>query len=473
MPSTTAKNKDFYTTAEVAALAGVHRDTLLRWLREGRVPEPHRDARGWRAFTAMEAEAIARRLYGEASGTAGGQADDVRSLLAVQRLERLDWDFVGAKTDYLTHGLHPYPAKYIPQIPNALIQELSSVEETVADVFCGSGTTLVEALTLKRHAVGVDASPLACLISRAKTTRLAATDVEATKSLADRALTLADTISDLGNGNLFTAEPYVSAAPRPSDDLAFWFESFVTEELAEILSWCRGLETEAAKTVAYAAFSAIVVSVSKQDSDTRYVRRDKNLKPGDTLRKFANSLGNAVHGVVEFGELAEPRFRCTVVHASILDRPDIGLIDAIICSPPYPNAWSYHLYHRTRMLWLGMDQPKFKTEEIGSHRKYSRKAPTDEKVAVFRSEMRTMFEWLQNHLRKGRYAAFVIGDSIIDGQLVSNADLLAEAGDAFGFKEVSRIGRAIQATKKAFNPTIGKIRQEQILILQNRKGAHE
>ena len=89
-------------------------------------------------------------------------------------MKAVEWDFATANTAYLTHGLHPYPAKFIPQIPNALIQELSSVGETVGDIFCGSGTTLLEALQLKRHAVGIDANPLATLITKAKTTPLSA-----------------------------------------------------------------------------------------------------------------------------------------------------------------------------------------------------------------------------------------------------------------------------------------------------------
>src|SRR5438067_5296644 len=86
-------------------------------------------------------------------------------------LESIDWTFSEARTTYLTHGLHPYPAKYIPQIPNTLIKTLSYAGETVADIFCGSGTTLVEALMLGRNALGIDANPLACLISDAKTTQ--------------------------------------------------------------------------------------------------------------------------------------------------------------------------------------------------------------------------------------------------------------------------------------------------------------
>ena len=97
---------------------------------------------------------------------------------AFLRLDSIHWDFANAKTGYLTHRLHPYPAKFIPQIPSALIQELSSVGETVGDIFCGSGTTLLEALRLKRNAVGIDANPLASLISKAKTTRLTTSDFE-------------------------------------------------------------------------------------------------------------------------------------------------------------------------------------------------------------------------------------------------------------------------------------------------------
>src|SRR5438067_1083017 len=110
-------------------------------------------------------------------------------------LRAVDWDFANVKTSYLTHGLHPYPAKYIPQIPKTLIQEFSSHGETVADIFCGSGTTLVEALLLGRNAIGVDANPLACLISEAKTTRLVNGDEDSLRDVISRANALAERIS--------------------------------------------------------------------------------------------------------------------------------------------------------------------------------------------------------------------------------------------------------------------------------------
>ncbi|MET0623649.1 MAG: DNA methyltransferase [Pyrinomonadaceae bacterium] len=386
----------------------------------------------------------------------------------VAKLETIDWNFTSAKTSYSTHGLHPYPAKYIPQIPHALIKELSREGEVVADIFCGSGTTLVEALLLERNAVGVDANPLACLISEAKTTRLGQGDFELLLSTSERALHLAGQISDPRDEPLFSSEAFVSTAYRPPDDaVSFWFDPFVVEELAESLSWCRALPTAASRNVALAAFSSIVVAVSKQDSDTRYVRREKKLKAGDVLRRFARSLSDAARRVDEFTSHVAPALSRRIFNTDLLSQPDIGTVDLVVCSPPYPNAYSYHLYHMTRMIWLGMDQPKFKREEIGSHRKYSRKGANGANVETFRGEMTTVFSWLRRHLRPDRYVCFVVGDSTLKGQTINNAELISEVAALQGFREVGRVERRMQDTKKAFNPVIGKIKHEQIMVMKN------
>jgi DNA-binding transcriptional MerR regulator len=45
-------SKKFYLTSEACALAGISRDTFLRWVRVGSFPDvKHRDFRGWRLFT--------------------------------------------------------------------------------------------------------------------------------------------------------------------------------------------------------------------------------------------------------------------------------------------------------------------------------------------------------------------------------------------------------------------------------------
>ncbi len=51
-------NKKLHSTTEVAERAGVSRDTLLRWLKAGKIPEPGRNRNGWRVFTEKEARAV-------------------------------------------------------------------------------------------------------------------------------------------------------------------------------------------------------------------------------------------------------------------------------------------------------------------------------------------------------------------------------------------------------------------------------
>ena len=384
--------------------------------------------------------------------------------MALETLIQVDWDFATAKTIYLTHGLHPYPAKYIPQIPHLLIDELSSYGETVADIFCGSGTTLVEANLSGRNAIGIDANPLACLISEAKTTRFESGDKNLLYKLVEKAQGLSNEL--LLRQMSPQKSPYQSNAYRPSDDaLSFWFEAFVVEELAEILSWCKNLPTTTAQKVALTAFSSIIVAVSKQDSDTRYVRREKGIGSGDTLLKFANALSKSTNAVSEFTKQVDNKTVCKVYHSDILSMPEVGTFDLMVCSPPYPNAYSYHLYHMTRMIWLGMDYKVFKQREIGSHRKYSKVGAS---IETFRKEMKLIFDWLYHHLKNDGFACFVIGNSTIKGEKIDNAELLSRVAIESGFVEHARLSRELQATKKAFNPVIGKIRDERILILQKR-----
>ena len=379
----------------------------------------------------------------------------------IERLEEIEWNFSSAKTGYLTHNLHPYPAKFIPQIPNALIQELSSPGETIADIFCGSGTTLLEALQLKRHAIGIDANPLAALISRAKTTTLTASEFDELaehRNACERILEKAQPR---------TGDPFYSSGWRPEPEVCeFWFAPHVVEELAELRALIDCVPIKAARRLCTVVFAAIVVPVSKQDSDTRYVRREKPFEPGAVVRRYLRKLDSTILATREMSDLVEDRYSCRVLEADLLGAPETEPFDLVVTSPPYPNAYSYHLYHRTRLIWLGYDPERFKKIEIGSHRKYSAKGRNRATPETFRRELEGVFQWLRKRLRDRRYACFVIGDSTIDRKRIDNTSLLADAGTSAGFREVVRIKRVVASTRKSFNPKIGRIKTENILILK-------
>ena len=123
--------------------------------------------------------------FSTAHSNAEGAGENGQSLL--KALGEIDWTFDNHKTQTLTHGIHSYPAKFIPQIPQNLISILHPRDDSaVFDPFCGSGTTLVEAAAAGIPAVGVDLNPIACLISKVKVTPLRQSVSEIARTIASR-----------------------------------------------------------------------------------------------------------------------------------------------------------------------------------------------------------------------------------------------------------------------------------------------
>ena len=73
-------------------------------------------------------------------------------------------------------GLYAYllqiPCSVFSRISRRIIEDFSNPGDTVLDPFMGSGTTLVEALTLQRNSIGNDINPLAHFVAKVKTTPL-------------------------------------------------------------------------------------------------------------------------------------------------------------------------------------------------------------------------------------------------------------------------------------------------------------
>ena len=101
-----------------------------------------------------------------------------------------DLGFKGKATNYATHAVHAFAAKFPPQLPRTFIEGLTSPGDIVLDPMAGSGTALVEAAILGRSAVGADIDPLALKICRAKTTPIDPEDALLyAERIADWALT--------------------------------------------------------------------------------------------------------------------------------------------------------------------------------------------------------------------------------------------------------------------------------------------
>lgn len=117
---------------------------------------------------------------------------DVASLGDHQRFDELktvDWSFPERTRQSDLEAIHPYPAKFIPELPGTLLDLIPLEPGTsVLDPFVGSGTTLVECQKRGLPSIGIDLNPIACLISRVKTTALPANFDTALETLLATAL---------------------------------------------------------------------------------------------------------------------------------------------------------------------------------------------------------------------------------------------------------------------------------------------
>lgn len=387
-----------------------------------------------------------------------GALSDPRAVAA--EIEASDWSFSTADTGFLTHDVHPYPAKFIPQIPGSLIRRLSCPGDLVFDPFGGSGTTATEAVRLGRRALSVDANPLATLIGRVKTVGIGDED----RAQLARLITAIQTYA-LGDAPTLDVDAIKVCIP-PIPNIEKWFQKDVTEELACLRRLIAELTTGRALDIASLALSRIIVRVSNQDSETRYVAKDKNILPQFTIRTYLDSLQTIQRRVEQFSAVetqGEAQFITGDSRHVMTQAVAPESVSLIVTSPPYPNATDYHLYHRFRIFWLGYDPRELGQVEIGSHLKHQRKrSGMDEYV----DDMRAVLTHCHRVLAAGRYAVLVVGDAIFEGVTIRTADRLTGIARELGFEHVTTVERAIHATRRSFSSAARRARSEHLVILR-------
>lgn len=375
-------------------------------------------------------------------------------------LTQLKFDF-SEDTSYLTHGFHIYPAKFPPQLPKVILREYSKSGETVLDPFVGSGTTLVEAVLAGINSIGVDINPLACLISKVK-----ASPIEPEK------LHLLDTIGNNISTEFFEyqmgKEKKIIIPEIPN--INHWFQQNVIQELSLIKKHISTLSEQDIKDLASVALSSIIVRVSNQESDTRFAAINKNIKDGDTIKFFLEKIAEYRKAMVMFWNCVpdkKTKTKILNIDARNLTKFINEQVDIIITSPPYANTYDYYLYHKFRMYWLDMDVTSAQYTEIGSRREYSSLKKGKEK---WKQDLIVSFREMNNVLKKGRFAFIVIGDSVIQKELIKSDLIIPEVSEQVGFNVVEIISTDLSAHSKIFNPAFTqKGKKEHLIILQKRE----
>jgi len=386
----------------------------------------------------------------------------------LEKLSSIDWSFTNDRTDYLTHDLHPYPAKFVPQIPCNLIALLSLPGELVWDPFGGSGTTALEAIRMGRQVLSSDANPIATEIARAKCLTLTPEQLTALSQFADRIAILGARTADCKLIMAKETQQLRELIP-PIPNIDKWFDQKVQYELAYILKETRQSLDVTSQQFVRACFSAIVVKASWQDGETRYTSKSRPIATGETLTLFARSLSHALEKHLPIQHRLAYR-KGTFYTLDLVAARESGVpgfskssVDLVITSPPYANANDYHLYHRFRLYWLGYDPKALAQCEIGSHLRHQRNGGG---IDLYCTEMKICLEAIYEYLRPGRFAVFVIGDSLFAGEIVDTAAKIENLAKSIGFELVGKINRAIHRTKRSFIPAARRARQETLVIVR-------
>src|SRR6476646_4075719 len=109
-----------------------------------------------------------------------------------RHLRRVDWGFAAAAPSRAVHSIHPYPAKFIAELPRQLIDLLSRREDLVLDPFSGAGALGKETLLARRTLFGIDATPIGNAAARSKATNRVEADLSGLRKVEKGLLALDD-----------------------------------------------------------------------------------------------------------------------------------------------------------------------------------------------------------------------------------------------------------------------------------------
>lgn len=366
----------------------------------------------------------------------------------IRSLQKLDWELPDADTRYGTHKFHPYSAKYIPQIPRYLISSLSKNRDTVLDPFLGSGTTLIEANALGRNSVGVDINPLACMISKAKTTPLTKSEV----SLVECTL-----IGITKKARHLDGRKWREYIESNVDCRVFsWFQDNILEELVLVKSEVDRIRNPAAKNFMLVAMSSILRRVSKAESGFGNLMISKNPPyKKDAARLFTNSVRSMIRGIEEYRSM-HTKSRIDVINE---DSRNLGFIpessmDLICTHPPYMAAVPYAEYQKLSLWWLGMSNGDLDRVLIGGRR---RRPDIGE---VFEKDMDAVIGHMYRVLKPRHYCVIVIGNPMQHKKLWRLDTMLANLGKSHGLDLVAHIERG------KYKETVGKMKKEYVMIFK-------
>ena len=373
------------------------------------------------------------------------------------------WDF-GDEVEPRIHRIHAYPAKFPAFITSKAIaaaRRKGVNVRKVVDIFCGCGTTALEACRAGVEFWGCDINPVATLIANVKSNSY---DVGTLQKYRELILEKFD-----------EGKPSTVSIEDLPERLKYWFHLDDELTLKVLLDAIRSSVAEGKyQDFFLCAFSNILKPVSKWLTKSIKPQIDPVKPRVDVRTVFVKQVDFMVKAV---RETPIPKTaKREIENANLLDlKVDRSFADVIVTSPPYVTSYEYADLHQLSSLWLGYtdDYRKLRQGTIGSM--FHKEDLSQTKVPVInvigermvkrlekvdRSKARASRRYFvdmqkaviqcKRILRRKGMVFFVIGDTEYKGVKVKNSEYLAQCMRDSGFSDVRKVKRNI--TGKILTP---------------------
>jgi site-specific DNA-methyltransferase (cytosine-N4-specific) len=302
------------------------------------------------------------------------------------------WDFpeIGStQSGYLTHDFLRWYGKLIPQLVSRLLDMYTLEDDLVLANFSGSGTVCLEAHLANRNAIGIDANPLALLLSKVKSTPA--------KFESKRIIDLLDKYDKKNNGTKYKKDIFLQK----------WFSQNAYEDLVRYFEAAKIIEDEKLRNTITLAIASIVKKVSRVDSRcVNHIVVDNHKKPVDVRKSLLEKLESMSKDI----DSLESKKSKAKVKIEQGDARKLSLknnsVDFIISHPPYLGAIDYTNIFQLENLMLENDNKLIDINDISTT-----------SMKNYLGSMQKVFDEMYRVLKPGKFVAVVIGDNRKDGNI--------------------------------------------------------
>ena len=386
----------------------------------------------------------------------------VKEIFKTKKIDK-EWsfsEFSRSDTAKWTHCYHRYPAKFIPQLVEKLMDEyINSKKAHINDPFMGSGTTIVSAIARGYKASGTDINKIAYLMTKVKATPIEPNYLK--NKIKEFSYQIEKIDEDAG---LFSSKDNIEPLipERHIERINYWFNEKNKIKLGKILRIIYNKKDEKIRNFFKVAFSHILKNCSIWLQSSTKPTRDLKKNPMTPNKAMARQLKKMEMGNKSFYEVVPNSAKNRINNYLNIKCDDAkrqpvkdNSVDLIISSSPYVTSYEYADLHQLSTIWLDLadDLTSYKKEFIGtSYKKYenkslrskiaidivdkmSAKSPKMAKeIEAFFIDMEEVFDESFRILKSGGRCCYVIGDTKLKGIDILNAEVFAESLQYSGFK---------------------------------------